>query len=116
MNGGPGTDTANFTGAFAEYDIPQFGNGSIVVTDTVVDRDGTDRLVQVELLAFSDVTVDASTGAVVGAAEGNVVVLHSDGTFNSFATIALAVEAAVSGETIFIGEGTFWCRWRKHSH
>jgi hypothetical protein len=61
----------------------------------------------VERLAFSDVTVDASTGAVVGAAENNVVVVHSDGTFASFATITEAVDAAISGETIFIGEGTF---------
>src|SRR5205809_60762 len=107
VNGGKGLDTAIFTGAFADYDILRHGNnGNIIVTDTVAGRDGTDKLVQVEQFAFSDVTINAKTGDVVGAAEGNVVLVHENGTFQSFTSIAAAVGAAAEGEAIFSGAGT----------
>src|SRR6476620_7347438 len=108
VNGGRGLDTAVFTGAFADYDILRHGNnGNIIVTDSVAGRDGTDKLVQVEQFAFSDVTINAKTGEVVAVADGNVVVIHDDGTFDSFTSIQAAVTAAVDGENILIGGGTF---------
>jgi hypothetical protein len=110
INGGKGTDTAVFSGTREDYDIVFRGNGHgpVQVTDLRASpEDGSDRLINVELLSFADVTVDTSTGAVVGAGAGNVVVVHADGTFDSFATIADAVAAAIDDETIFIGSGTF---------
>lgn len=108
VNGGQGVDTAVFTGNFADYNIMRHGEeGNIIVTDTVAGRDGTDKLVQVEQFAFADVTVNARTGTVVGAGENNVVVVHENGTFQSFDSVGAAVAAAANGETVFIGGGTF---------
>src|SRR5690349_6907505 len=101
VNGGKGLDTAVFTGAFADYDILRHGNnGNIIVTDSVSGRDGTDKLVQVEQFAFSDVTINAKTGELVSVADGNVVVIHDDGTFDSFTSVQAAIAAAVDGETV----------------
>jgi hypothetical protein len=56
LTGGTGADTAAFQGDFAEYNIAvEFG--SVIVTDNVPDRDGTDTLVTCEYLQFSDRTV-----------------------------------------------------------
>jgi hypothetical protein len=109
INGGNGTDTAIFSGAFSDYTIDAHGNGNgpITITDTRPTGDGTDKLINVELLQFSDATIDAKTGAVVGAAAGNIVVVHDDGTFTSADSLAAAVELAVNGETIFIGSGSY---------
>ncbi|WP_108662194.1 cadherin domain-containing protein [Acuticoccus kandeliae] len=54
IDGGEGTDTARFTGTEDEYTIDRRADGSIVVTDSVAGRDGTDTLLNVEILAFAD--------------------------------------------------------------
>jgi len=61
INGGVGTDTAIYSGVLADY---QFGvnNHLLVVSDTVIGRDGQDNvhMYHVENLQFSDVTLAPS--------------------------------------------------------
>lgn len=51
--GGQGEDTAEFSDDFAEYDVTNVDNKTIV-TDKVPDRDGTDELTDIEILKFKD--------------------------------------------------------------
>ena len=51
--GGQGEDTAAFSGDYAEYDITNADNKTIV-TDKVPDRDGADKLTDIEFLQFKD--------------------------------------------------------------
>lgn len=53
LAGADGEDTAVFQGPIAEYDLAK-DDGELVVTDSVSERDGTDRLVSVEWLQFDD--------------------------------------------------------------
>lgn len=57
LDGRGGWDTAMFSGPFADYRIHKV-NGSIIVEDNVVNRDGTDLLFNVEKLKFQDRNVD----------------------------------------------------------
>ncbi len=57
IDGGAGTDTAVFSGSSTEYEIVSDG-GKTIVTDSVSDRDGTDELSGIEVLRFSDKTVE----------------------------------------------------------
>jgi hypothetical protein len=51
--GGQGEDTTEFSGDFAEYDVTNTDNKTIV-SDKVPDRDGTDELTDIEILKFKD--------------------------------------------------------------
>jgi hypothetical protein len=53
IKGGAGEDTAQFSGNSSEYKITK-SDGKTVVTDTVPDRDGTDELIDIEVLKFKD--------------------------------------------------------------
>jgi len=53
IDGGPGTDAAVFSGELSEYRIER-GETTIIVSDSVEGRDGTDELTGVETLVFSD--------------------------------------------------------------
>jgi hypothetical protein len=53
LSSAPAYDTAVFTGNLSDYGITINGN-VVTVTDSVVDRDGSDRLVNVERLQFAD--------------------------------------------------------------
>ena len=64
IDGGDGTDTAIFSGAYADYTITDNGDGTHTVTDSTPGRDGTDTLSNIELLQFSDVTYTISSGSV----------------------------------------------------
>ena len=54
---GAGFDTAVFSGARSQYNT-SFENDVIVVADSVVGRDGRDRLTNIERLQFADEVVD----------------------------------------------------------
>ena len=60
LNGQNGTDTAVYSGARSEYTL-SIANGIVTVEDTLPDRDGTDTLEQMELLQFSDGSVEVSS-------------------------------------------------------
>jgi hypothetical protein len=57
ITGGLGTDTAGYLGALSSYSLTRTGGG-YNVTDVVAGRDGSDSLAEIELLRFSDRTVD----------------------------------------------------------
>ena len=56
IDGGAGNDTAVFSGSSTDYNIMTDGDRTIV-TDSVSGRDGTDELIGIEVLKFSDKTV-----------------------------------------------------------
>jgi hypothetical protein len=56
LDGGDGKDTAVFLGAHSEYEITK-KNGKIMVSDNQPNREGTDTLINIEILKFSDRTV-----------------------------------------------------------
>lgn len=59
IDGGDGIDTAVYAGNRADYDISVVAN-QIIVADHIANRDGTDRLVNVEFLRFADGDVDTA--------------------------------------------------------
>ncbi|WP_223504069.1 peroxidase family protein [Pseudomonas sp. BF-R-24] len=50
----PAFDTALYTGLLADYTVIENADGTITVADSVVGRDGTDRLSSIERLQFAD--------------------------------------------------------------
>ena len=56
LDGGSGTDTAAYSGNFAQYTL-SFHAGSVLVSDLVGQRDGTDEVVRTEFLKFADRTL-----------------------------------------------------------
>jgi serralysin len=57
ITGGLGTDTAGYLGALSSYSLTRTSSG-YTITDAVAGRDGSDSLAEIELLRFSDRTVD----------------------------------------------------------
>ena len=60
VNGGSDIDTAGFTGSLSQYSFSGTGP-SIVITDLVLGRDGTDNISYVEFLRFSDQTISTNS-------------------------------------------------------
>jgi hypothetical protein len=54
VDGGSGVDTIVYRGLRSSYSINSQPNGSVVVSDTISNRDGIDTLINVERLQFSD--------------------------------------------------------------
>ena len=57
IDGGPGTDTAVFSGSASQYAVIYEGGNIFTVLDTVAGRDGSDTLVNVEFLKFTNTTL-----------------------------------------------------------
>jgi hypothetical protein len=53
LDGGEGEDTVVFQGPAADYEIESDGQ-TVIVTDSIDDRDGQDRLESIEWLQFRD--------------------------------------------------------------
>jgi hypothetical protein len=53
-DGGPGLDTVVFHGARADYAVQLVGPGDLTVADSHSNRDGTDTLLNIERLEFTD--------------------------------------------------------------
>ena len=53
IDGGTGTDTAVFSGSYADYKITETEKG-IIVEDNQQQRDGSDTIINIEILKFSD--------------------------------------------------------------
>lgn len=58
LDGKGGVNTAVFTGSRADYTITRQADGSFIVTDNTVGRDGTDTLTNIKYARFSDDVVD----------------------------------------------------------
>jgi Ca2+-binding RTX toxin-like protein len=56
LDGGSGIDTAEFSGALADYSFEE-NWGQLQVIDSISNRDGTASLSNIEFLQFSDVTI-----------------------------------------------------------
>ncbi|OXR31000.1 heme peroxidase [Pseudomonas jessenii] len=54
LNPGHSFDTALYTGLLADYTVIENVDGTVTVADSVVGRDGTDRLSSIERLQFAD--------------------------------------------------------------
>ncbi|MGF6690165.1 Ca2+-binding RTX toxin-like protein [Metapseudomonas resinovorans] len=67
-NGAFNYDTAEFSGNREDYTVTNNGDGTWTVTDSVEDRDGSDRLSGIERLQFNDI----SEALVVGLNSGPV--------------------------------------------
>ncbi|MDO9295016.1 Ig-like domain-containing protein [Bradyrhizobium sp.] len=76
LNGGDGSDTAVFSGNFADYRLG-LANGVVTVTDLIENRDGIDRLIDVEFLRFADGTVPFDTPPVAHDDTGTTDVNHA---------------------------------------
>jgi|GEM_PF-972003 len=62
LDGGEGgTDTAIFSGNYADYAISEVG-GNLQVADSVAERDGTDTLIGIETIEFADGTYNVASG------------------------------------------------------
>jgi Ca2+-binding RTX toxin-like protein len=57
LDGGEGKDTVVFSGAHSEYKITKH-EGQVTVVDEKQNRDGTETLINIEILKFSDKTVE----------------------------------------------------------
>ncbi len=56
ITGGPGLNTSVYTGTIAQYGVKRY-RGVVTVSDHVASRDGTDTLINVQQVQFSDVTL-----------------------------------------------------------
>lgn len=70
IDGGNGSDRAIYSGNRADYQVVRQGDGSFVITDTRAGGDGVDKLVNVELLKFSDQTLR------IGTSREDVAIVH----------------------------------------
>ena len=88
IDGGDGLDTALFSGHRADYAVSLVG-GVPTVRDGHGGRDGVDRLVNVERLAFADGTLGLTAAAdgrvTLTASDGRVVsILYTDGRADTY--------------------------------
>lgn len=63
---GGGLDVAQASGLRAEYSITRQGNGALIVSDQVANRDGTDTISGVERLTFDDAVLAFDIDGVAG--------------------------------------------------
>ncbi|GAB5471039.1 MAG: hypothetical protein Kilf2KO_40690 [Rhodospirillales bacterium] len=96
LDGGSGSDTALFAGSLSDYTLTATTGGLNVVDGS--GSDGSDSLIDIEVLQFADTTLDL--GAPVQLLDGSTLL-------GTFSTIQAAVDAAGTGNTISIAEGTY---------
>jgi V8-like Glu-specific endopeptidase len=68
FDGGTGIDTAVYAGARASYNVTFTAGGQIQVADSIVSRDGSDSLSNIERVAFSDVSLAFDDNGSAGVA------------------------------------------------
>ncbi|WP_297514532.1 M10 family metallopeptidase [uncultured Caulobacter sp.] len=95
IDGGAGVDTAVYAGKFAGYALTPNANGGWTIKDNI-GTDGTDTLVNIEALAFSDRTV-AMVDSRVASAMTNVLRLAPFSVAGDALTKSLAAAMAAGG-------------------
>jgi Ca2+-binding RTX toxin-like protein len=104
IDGGTGTDTLVLSGPKAHYTITPLAPGTYTVTDTV-GSDGTDHLVNVEKLQFSDGLVNL-VGTIIGTSGANSLT----GTANSELIYGLGGDDTLNGlggnDVLYGGDGS----------
>jgi Ca2+-binding RTX toxin-like protein len=111
--GGTGSDTAVFSGTRADYQATDFGSGHIQVADLRGGApDGTDQLLGIEFVAFSDETIPVaalfgSTAPSLGGA-GNTTPYTEQAApvaIDAAITVTDAASASLIGATVTISAG-----------
>ena len=89
IDGGAGTDTAVYSGARASYTITTNTDGSFTVVDTRAGSpEGTDKLISIERIQFSDGTINPATPTLVaGTGVALAAVMRADASSPSNATL-----------------------------
>jgi VCBS repeat-containing protein len=106
LNGGSGTDTAVFSGSILNYTFVHDGNGqSWYVTDHV-GTDGTDHLISIQKLKFSDALIDLTQNNAPIAFDDTTTVGEDQGTYVS-ATSVLANDFDFEHDHLSATPGTF---------
>ena len=62
INGGEGLDTFIYSGSFDDYQIELSPGGIAHITDNIENRDGSDGLIGIEIVQFSDGSIDLRDG------------------------------------------------------
>jgi Ca2+-binding RTX toxin-like protein len=62
LDGGAGQNTAGFSGASGQYTITRIDADTVTIADKEADRDGTDTLIKMRLVKFSDKTIALTNG------------------------------------------------------
>jgi Ca2+-binding RTX toxin-like protein len=114
IDGGGGADLALFTGVRSDYTISLNtpAAGQTTVTDSVAGRDGTDTLINMEIVQFSDSQVLIASGSAVSpidvsdnrlffGAASNPLTTLSGSSSNDF----LKIGFSLSGHLIDLGAG-----------
>jgi Ca2+-binding RTX toxin-like protein len=106
--GAPAVDTAKFTGNRNEYTITLNANGSVTVAHTRAPKkallnDGTDTLLNIEVLQFADGAV-AAPGARVAAVPNVVNLLQAQAT-RAITTAGLTVGTVTTASSATIAAG-----------
>ena len=106
LNGGSGVDTAVFSGSILNYTFVYDGNGqSWYVTDHV-GTDGTDHLISIQKLKFSDALIDLTHNNAPIAFDDTATVGEDQGTYVS-ATSVLANDFDFEHDHLSATPGTF---------
>ena len=119
IDGGSGFDTALYTGSRASYTITYNSDGSVTVRDNDAGSpDGTDKLVDVEYIGFTDQTIATGIGSnfsVFDTSNGGAADYHGDAYSGPVAglsfqyiysgTDSLNVTGRTPGEFIHTGSG-----------
>jgi len=105
LNGGAGTDTAVFSGSILNYTFVQNGAQSWYVTDHV-GTDGTDHLISIQKLKFSDALIDLTQNNAPIAFDDSATVGEDAGTYHS-ATSVLANDFDWEHDHLTATAGTF---------
>jgi serralysin len=99
LDGGPGIDTAVYSGALAAYSITTTG-GVTAVADSEPARDGTDTLLNMERLAFTDMRVALDLNGNAGIAARLVGALYGAGSIHDPVAVGAVLHLVDSGMAI----------------
>ena len=111
IDGGAGTDTAVYSGNYANYTIYRLGLITGVVHNGPggpgTGADGADLLVAVERLQFADVTINLVGNNAPIANDDAVALTEDAGSYNSGANSVLANDFDFDGDTLTATPGVF---------
>ncbi|TMA20193.1 MAG: hypothetical protein E6J85_10385, partial [Deltaproteobacteria bacterium] len=107
--GPPAIDTAEFGGNLGEYDVTLNPNGSVTVVHArppkkAILNDGTDTLINVEVLKFANTSI-AAPGAKVAAVPANLLGVTQTTAATRLANVGLALGAVTVGSSTTVPAG-----------
>lgn len=108
IDGGAGVDTANFTGLSSQYTIVKNSDGSFQVTDNRAGSpDGSDHLISVEQLHFTDTNVMISVPQLAqdfaGTGKSEILLENSSGALAAWTLKGHELDLTQSGNITYNG-------------